>query len=207
MAIEHSMDRAFGRQWDVGEAAQQPLADFANTPAGMFVLHIQNVILHLKGKLVSVAIGTPASVGQPLHPAFLITIEDLVAGLARNAELPAQIRHRLPSQSPSPELNSFIHDRTLLPRHPLSSQQKGESVTYVSGTICYLCVGSFTTYVSERTQCRNAVAFACLLKDPETIRIRCSIGSRGIRQTGARLQRSGTCYSCDSKNNFQDAAL
>src|SRR3984957_17757495 len=143
MAIEHSMDRAFGRQWDVGEAAQQPLADFASTPAGMFVLHIQNVILHLKGKLVSVAIGTPASVGQPLHPAFLITIEDLVAGLARNAELPAQIRHRLPSQSPSHELNSFIHDRTLLPRHPLSSQQKGESVTYVSGTICYLCVGSF----------------------------------------------------------------
>src|ERR1700731_1538041 len=132
MAIEHSMDRAFGRQWDVGEAAHQPLADFASTPAGMFVLHIQNVILHLKGKLVSVAIGTPASVGQPLHPAFLITIEDLVAGLARNAELPAQIRHRLPSQSPSHELNSFIHDRTLLPRHPLSSPTKRGK--------CNLCV-------------------------------------------------------------------
>src|ERR1700721_1290591 len=132
MAIEHSMDRAFGRQWDVGEAAQQPLADFASTPAGMFVLHIQNVILHLKGKLVSVAIGTPASVGQPLHPAFLITIEDLVAGLARNAELPAQIRHRLASQSPSHELNSFIHDRTLLPRHPLSSPTKRGK--------CNLCV-------------------------------------------------------------------
>src|SRR5690348_6937813 len=142
MAIEHSMDRAFSRQWDVGEAAQQPLADFTSTPARMFVLHIQNVILHLKGKLVSVAIGTPASVGQPMHSAFLITIKDLVAGLARNAELPAQIRHRLARQAPSHELNSFIHYRTLLPRHPLSSPKKGESVTYVSGTICHLCVGS-----------------------------------------------------------------
>src|ERR1700724_1388517 len=112
------MARAFGGQRDVGEPPRQPLADCASTPAGMFVLHIQNVILHLKGKLVSVALGTPASVGQPMHPAFLITIEDLVAGLTRNAELPAQIPHRLASQSPSHELNSFIHDRTLLPRHP-----------------------------------------------------------------------------------------
>jgi hypothetical protein len=94
----------------------------------MLMLYVENVILHLKGKLVSVAIGTPASVGQPVHPAFLIAIEDLVAGLARNAEFPAQIRHRLASQPPSHKLNSFIHHRTLLPRHPLSSPTKREKV-------------------------------------------------------------------------------
>src|ERR1700730_7319582 len=113
MAIEHSMDRAFGRQWDVGEAAQQPLADFASTPAGMFVADIQNVILHLKGKLVSVAIGTPPSVGQPLHPTSRIPIEDLVDVRARIADLRPQSIMGLASQSPSHELNSFIHDRTL----------------------------------------------------------------------------------------------
>ncbi len=51
--------------------------------------------LHLKGKLVGVAVRTAASVGQPLNSALLITIEDLVAGLARYRELPAQLRHGL----------------------------------------------------------------------------------------------------------------
>jgi hypothetical protein len=39
-------------------------------------------------------------------------------------------------------LHSLIHNRTLLPRHHFPPFKKGESVTYVSGTICYLCVGS-----------------------------------------------------------------
>jgi hypothetical protein len=36
-----------------------------------------------------------ASVREPLHAAFLITIEDLIAGLAGDAKLPAKFRHRL----------------------------------------------------------------------------------------------------------------
>src|SRR6266852_5018823 len=82
MAIEHGMDGAFGRNLDVGEAAAQALADFTSTPAGVLVLHVQDVVLHLKGKLMGVAIGTTASIRQPLNSAFLITIEDLVTGLA-----------------------------------------------------------------------------------------------------------------------------
>ena len=38
------------------------------------------------------------------------------------------------------KLKPFVHHRTLLPRH-LTSSQKGKSVTHVSGTICYLCLG------------------------------------------------------------------
>jgi hypothetical protein len=41
-----------------------------------------------------VAVGTPASVGKPLNAALLLTIEDLVTGLAGDTELPAQFRHR-----------------------------------------------------------------------------------------------------------------
>jgi len=93
MAIEHGMDGAFGRNLDVGEAAAQALADFTSTPAGVLVLHVQDVVLHLKGKLMGVAIGTTASIRQPLNSAFLITIEDLVTGLAGYAELPAEFRH------------------------------------------------------------------------------------------------------------------
>jgi hypothetical protein len=58
-------------------------------------LNVQNVVLHLKRKLVGIAIGTPASVGEPVNAAFLIAIEDLVAGLAGDAKLPAKFRHRL----------------------------------------------------------------------------------------------------------------
>ena len=94
MAIEHGMEGAFGGEFDIGEAAQQPLADFSSPPAGMLMLHIQDVVLHLERKLVGVTIGTTAAIGESLHPALLIAIEDLVAGLARNSELPAQIRHR-----------------------------------------------------------------------------------------------------------------
>jgi hypothetical protein len=35
-----------------------------------------------------------AAIGQTLHAALLTAFEDLVTGLAGNAKLPAQIRHR-----------------------------------------------------------------------------------------------------------------
>jgi len=121
------MNGAFGGKWNVGEAAQQPLADFPSTPTGMLTLHVQDVVLHLKRQLIGIAIGTSATVGEPVNAAFLIAIEDLVTGLTRDPELSAQVRHRLARQPACHELNSLIHDRTLLPRHPLSSP-KGKKV-------------------------------------------------------------------------------
>jgi len=61
----------------------------------MLVLNVQDEVFHLKRKLMGIANGAPAPVRQPLDPAFLVTIEDLVAGLAGNPELPAEFRHRL----------------------------------------------------------------------------------------------------------------
>jgi hypothetical protein len=131
-------------------------------------------LIDLKRKLVGVTIRTPASVREPVNLAFLVAIEDFVAGFARNPELPAQFRHGFTRQPPSHKLQSFIHNRTLPPRHCTSSPElvmsteeqastgmmgkgtppfpiphprlgpiplKRESVTYVSGTKCYPCVG------------------------------------------------------------------
>jgi hypothetical protein len=95
MAIQHRVDGALGRNFDSGESADQALSDLAGTPAGMLALHVENEILHLKRQLMRVAVWTTASIGKPLNAAFLVTIEDLVAGLAGDAELPAQFRHRL----------------------------------------------------------------------------------------------------------------
>jgi len=70
-------------------------ADLASAPARMLVLYVQDEVFDLKRKLVGVAIWTSASVGQPLKATFLIAIENLVAGLAGNAKLPAKFRHWL----------------------------------------------------------------------------------------------------------------
>jgi hypothetical protein len=91
----HSVDGVLGRNFDSRESADQALSDLAGTPAGMLALHVKNEILHLKRELLCVAVRTPASVCKPLNAAFLVTIDDLVAGLAGDAELPAQFRHRL----------------------------------------------------------------------------------------------------------------
>ena len=72
VAIEHGMDGAFGGDGNTGEPApgepaRQALSDFASAPTGVLTPHIQNVVLDLKRKLVSVTIGTPASVREPVN--------------------------------------------------------------------------------------------------------------------------------------------
>src|ERR1700692_4796913 len=94
-AIQHRMDGTFRWDGNTGEAAQQALTNFASTPAGVLVLYVQDEIFHLERKSVGVAIRTSASVHEPLHAAFLITIEDLIASLAGDAKLSAKFRHRL----------------------------------------------------------------------------------------------------------------
>jgi hypothetical protein len=85
------MDGTFGWNGYAGEPADQALSDFPCTPAGVLPLHVQNEVLHLKRQLMGIPIGTAASVGEPLNPAFLVAIEDLVAGLAGDSELPAKL--------------------------------------------------------------------------------------------------------------------
>src|ERR1700730_12335436 len=101
MAIQHRMDRALGGDLDTGKSADQALSNLASSPGGVFTLHIQDIVLHLKGKLVGIPIGTSAPVREPLNAAFLVAIEDLIAGLAGDRELPAELRHQLHRPAPA----------------------------------------------------------------------------------------------------------
>src|ERR1700730_4650146 len=102
------MDGALRGEGNTREPASQALANFTSTPAGVLALHIQNVVLYLKRKLVGVAIGAPASVVEPLNAAFLVTIEDLIACLTGNAKLPAKFRHPLSGSPAHPQIQSFL---------------------------------------------------------------------------------------------------
>src|SRR5215469_6478728 len=122
------------------QSADQELADLAGTPMRLVTLGCDDQALDLPRQLVGVANRPARTVGQGLETVFLIALEDLVAGLARNAERATDLAHRFAVQQLSDKPQAFVHYRTLLPRHP-HLPRKGNGVTHVSGTICHLCLG------------------------------------------------------------------
>lgn len=116
VAIQHGVHRADRRRMDVRIEARQSLLDLGCTPARFVLLEAHDLRLDLEGQLIGVAIGPARPVSQPLKT-NLIAREDFVAGLARDAELPAQARHLLPVQEPGDEFEPLIHRVTLLPGH------------------------------------------------------------------------------------------
>src|SRR6516165_7591983 len=70
---------------------------------GLVAFGVDNEAFELLRQLV----GIPQTIVQGLEPVLLVTIEDFVAGLARDPELAKQ---------PGDKPQAFLHDRTLLPR-------------------------------------------------------------------------------------------
>src|SRR5260370_15343336 len=130
--VEHGVDRALGRNADIAvQSADQELADLAGTPMGLVALGRHGQALDLPRQLGGVANRPARAVGQRLETVFLVGLEDLVAGLARNAERATDPPRRVAVQQPSDEPQALVHHRTLLPRHP-SLPRKGAR--------CYPCV-------------------------------------------------------------------
>ena len=92
VAVEHRMHGALGRQAHVaGELAHQQFADFACTPMRLGALEVDDQPLHLVRQLVGIPYRPARAIAQRIEPMVPIAIEDLVAGLARNAELAAHL--------------------------------------------------------------------------------------------------------------------
>ena len=91
----------------------------------MFALDAENAALDLEGKLVGLAVGSPTAIVKGIEAAFLVAVEDLVAGDTRNAELTAEGAIFSPSSSramnlrrSSMVLHSFQGIRGL-PKYPM----------------------------------------------------------------------------------------
>src|SRR5438128_11146103 len=64
----------------------------------------------------------PTAIGERCDPAVFVPLEDLVAGLPRNAERGAQRRHLLALEQAGHKPEPLVHDVTLLPRHAPSCE-------------------------------------------------------------------------------------
>ena len=73
-------------------------------------------------------------VGPSLHATFLVALKDLVAGLTGDPKLSRKYRHRLAGD---PQTRVFHPSPNTPLIGLLAPSPKGESVTHVSGTMCY----------------------------------------------------------------------
>jgi len=145
------MNGALGRDGNSGKPAEQALANFASTPAGVLVFHIQDVVFHLERKLVGVPIGAATSVGQTLNTALLIAIENLIARLR---EMPNSLQSSAIASPASRRATnctlSSVTEHSFQGITP--SLKRGGSVTYVSGTNCHLCLRPLKSPTQHRLQ-------------------------------------------------------
>src|ERR1700730_10807354 len=125
VAVEHRVNGAFGGNLDVSvEATHQQFADLAGAPVRLLALQPDDQGLELLRELVGVTYRPPGAVAQRLEPVLLVAIENLVAGLAGNAELPADLGHGFPIQKPGDKTKALFHYRTRFPRHLHLPQNK-----------------------------------------------------------------------------------
>jgi hypothetical protein len=100
------------------EPSEQQFPDLACAPVRLLGLEADNQALDLLRQQIGIARRPPRSIAQGLKPMLLVAIENLVAGLAGYAELPADVGHRLPIQQAGNKTQAFFHHRTRFPRHP-----------------------------------------------------------------------------------------
>src|SRR4029078_2279049 len=101
------------------------LPDLRCAPVGLVLLGPHNQLLDLERKLIGAPVRPSRSICQSFQTAVVIAADDLVTGLARDAEFAAQRRYLLAIQNPRTEFETLVHAVALLPRH-LRSPRKGQ---------------------------------------------------------------------------------
>ncbi len=103
MAVEHGVHGADGGGLDAQLEPAQLLADLGRAPGGVFLAQLDDPALDLEGQLVGLPVGPAAAIGEAFEADVAIAPVELVAGLAGDAELPAQRRHLVAFEQPGNE--------------------------------------------------------------------------------------------------------
>src|ERR1700719_965221 len=129
MPIEDGVDGATSRDLHVTrQSSKEALPDLAGAPVRFLALGRYDGRFDLLGQLVGVSEGAPGPIRESLQSAFLISLEDLVAGFAGDLKLAAQSSHALAVFVPNHESYTCVHNRTFLPWHPTPRLLPGEKV-------------------------------------------------------------------------------
>src|SRR5579864_2151976 len=158
MTIEDSVNGA--ASWNSHFTRQTPeeaLPDLAGAPVWFLALGRYDGGFDLLGQLVGVSVGAPGPIREPLQSAFLVTLEDLVAGFAGDLKLPAKRGHALAVFEPNHESYAFVHNRTFLLWHPTPASFQGKK--------CNPCLRYVLLPMCRAAQTRlNASSFlSCLI--------------------------------------------
>src|SRR5437016_4655919 len=105
------------RQLHAWDLLPELLPDLGRAPARVLALQPDDRRLERRGQPIRLAIRPPTAIGKRPEPAVFVALEDLIAGLARNAEGGAQRRHLLALEQAGDKPKPLVHDVTLLPRH------------------------------------------------------------------------------------------
>src|SRR2546422_597301 len=110
------------RQRRAGALLAQLLRVLRPPPPRMLPLNRADRPLDRCRQPIRLPIRPPTAIGERCDPAVFVPLEDLVAGLPRNAERGAQRRHLLALEQAGHKPEPLVHDVTLLPRHAPSCE-------------------------------------------------------------------------------------
>src|SRR5581483_11187824 len=161
---------------------QEALPDLAGAPVGFLALGGYDGRFDLFGQLIGIAEGAPGSIREPLQSAFLITLQELIASLAGNLELPAQCGHALAVFESNYKTYAFVHNRTFLPWHFTRPPQ---------GKKCNPCL-RYVLLPMPRAGQNFCVCYSQVNGGPEPARERTINGSRTSRFVANESDRNDT---------------
>src|SRR5262249_2203238 len=142
-------------------------------PIRIVTLEPDDLAFDHQRQLIRVPVRATTPVRQPVDPVLFVAVVNLVAGLARNAELRAQRRHLLAIEQAGDEPETLVFHVTLLPGHAPSS-----------GAKCHPCLRNETvTPLSGRAQCEFTDSPVLDGRGSSAIVLECSrIRMRGTRE-------------------------
>jgi hypothetical protein len=117
----------------------------------MIALDLKNQVLDLEGQMATLPIGPATAIGQPFKTRTLVSIEDFVAGFARDIELAAPVGRR---SSGANLLREFAQVRKIYAQC-LGARQKQPHLYWQAAVATarsrWGCCASWSRTVSSRT--------------------------------------------------------